>query len=103
MALSDMGYFFFYVGWTPSLTSLPFDLDRDPEGITEQQNLAQPSDCHFSVRLWDADVCMYIYIFKFMFSSLTSKQCQLETVIYNVNNIGFKYTKIIAVGLRYTY
>ena len=29
-----------------------------------------------------------------MFSSLTSKQCQLETVIYNVNNIGFKYTKI---------
>jgi len=34
MALSDMGYSFFYVGWTPSLTSLPIELARDPEGIT---------------------------------------------------------------------
>jgi hypothetical protein len=40
------------------------------------------------------------YILKFIFSSLTSTK---KTVICNVNDIGFKYTKIIAVGLRYTY
>jgi hypothetical protein len=33
MAFADMGYFF-YVGWTPSLTSLQTELARDPEGIT---------------------------------------------------------------------
>jgi hypothetical protein len=32
MALSDMGYFF-YVGWTPSLTSLQIEHARDPEGM----------------------------------------------------------------------
>jgi len=94
MALSEVGYFFFYVGWTPSLTSLPIELVRDPEGRTVWAT-------KFGIAFWLSLFTEVMgYILKFIFSSLTSTK---KTVICNVNDIGFKYTKIIAVGLRYTY